>query len=142
MKVKLLVVVGRPAGKTWTFSDGEYLIGRGKECHVRSNSEWVSRQHCLLRVTPSSALLRDLGSSNGTLVNGVLLHEARTLRHDDQIQIGPLVFEIHLENESHAADDESALSGTCERPMGDDSALESTENLPVLPPAPAANRLE
>src|SRR5438445_3372806 len=96
MTVKLLVVQGRPYGKSLLFPNGEYYFGRGPECHVRPESEWVSRQHCLLRVTGDAAFLRDLGSRNGTLVNGTLLERERRLFHGDQVQIGPLVFEVRL----------------------------------------------
>jgi len=98
MNVKMLVVQGRPAGKSLSFPRGEYYFGRGTECHIRPNSDWVSRQHCLLRVTSEGAYLRDLGSRNGTLVNGVLLECERLLTHGDQIQIGPLVFEVEYED--------------------------------------------
>jgi pSer/pThr/pTyr-binding forkhead associated (FHA) protein len=97
MIVKLLVVQGRPKGKAIQFGHGEYVFGRGAECHVRPNSEWVSRQHCLLRVTPEAAILRDLASRNGTLVNGTLLVDDRRLNDGDLVQVGPLVFEVKLE---------------------------------------------
>ena len=97
MNVKLLVVQGRPWGKHLDFSRGDYYFGRGTECHVRPNSDWVSRQHCLLRVTPDAAFLRDLGSRNGTLVNGVLLEGERCLAEGDLVQLGPLVFQVFLE---------------------------------------------
>lgn len=103
MSVKMLVIQGQPAGKSLHFPSGEYCFGRGTECQVRPNSEWVSRQHCLLRVTATGAFLRDLGSRNGTLVNGELLNEERPLRHGDQVQLGPLVFEIQLENDNAVA---------------------------------------
>jgi predicted component of type VI protein secretion system len=97
MNVKLQVVQGRPHGKSLLFPLGEFLIGRGTECHVRPNSDWVSRQHCLLRVTPGGAFIRDLGSRNGTLVNGMRVVRERRLENCDQLQVGPLVFEIHLD---------------------------------------------
>jgi pSer/pThr/pTyr-binding forkhead associated (FHA) protein len=97
MNVKMLVVHGRPVGKSLLFGPGEYYLGRGPECHVRFNSDWVSRQHCLLRIGADSARLRDLGSRNGTLVNGQLLHEERILADGDQVQIGPVGFEVRLE---------------------------------------------
>jgi pSer/pThr/pTyr-binding forkhead associated (FHA) protein len=96
MNFKLLVVQGKPAGKSLVFPRGEYYFGRGPECHVRPESEWVSRQHCLLRVTGEAAFIRDLGSRNGTLVNGTLVECERRLFHGDQVQIGPLVFEVRL----------------------------------------------
>jgi predicted component of type VI protein secretion system len=97
MNVKLLIVQGKPAGKSLLFSSGEYYIGRGPECHVRPNSDWVSRQHCLLRVTEDAVFIRDLVSCNGTLVNGTLLEAEKRLNGGDQIQIGPLVFEVQFE---------------------------------------------
>jgi pSer/pThr/pTyr-binding forkhead associated (FHA) protein len=65
---------------------------------VRFNTEWVSRQHCLLRVGLDRALLRDLGSRNGTLVNGVLIGGEHVLVQGDHIQIGPVVFEVFLDD--------------------------------------------
>jgi pSer/pThr/pTyr-binding forkhead associated (FHA) protein len=100
MTVKLLVVQGRPLGKSLLFPVGEYYFGRGPECQVRPESEWVSRQHCLLRVTAEGGFVRDLGSRNGTLVNGCLVENERQLLNGDQVQIGPLVFEVQLETET------------------------------------------
>jgi pSer/pThr/pTyr-binding forkhead associated (FHA) protein len=97
MKIKLIVVQGRPAGKSLVFARGEYFLGRGLECHVRFNSDWVSRQHCLLRVTDGGTFLRDLGSRNGTLINGGLVTGEQGLRQGDQIQIGPAVFEVRFD---------------------------------------------
>src|SRR5262249_17244014 len=98
MKVKLLVVHGRPRGKSLQFPHGEFVIGRGHECHVRPNSEWVSRQHCLLRVAADAVQLRALGSTNGTLVNGRRILADHALQNGDQVQVGPLVFEVLLED--------------------------------------------
>jgi pSer/pThr/pTyr-binding forkhead associated (FHA) protein len=97
MRVKLLVVHGRPQGKSLVFPQGEFVFGRGLECHIRPNSDWVSRQHCLLRVTDEGAHLRDLGSRNGTLVNGTRVTGERRLEHGDKLQVGPLVFQIELD---------------------------------------------
>lgn len=94
MKVTMLVVQGRPKGKCLRFPSGDYLIGRGVECQVRPNSAWVSRQHCILRIDEAAVHVRDLGSTNGTLVNGVRVVGERTLEPGDQLQVGPLVLEF------------------------------------------------
>src|SRR5262249_14810060 len=70
---RLLVVRGQQRGMYLAFPPGEFIIGRGSECHIRTSSVWVSRQHCSLRVARNAAQIRDLGSTNGTLVNGVRL---------------------------------------------------------------------
>ncbi len=97
MKIKLLVVRGQPRDKALLFPPGEFIIGRGEECHLRPNSSWVSRQHCLLKVVGDGAALRDLGSRNGTLINGVRVVSERRLASGDLIQVGPLVFQVSFE---------------------------------------------
>ena len=94
MNLTLLVTQGRPEGKRLAFPLGEYYFGRGTECHVRPNSDWVSRQHCLLRVTGDDVLVRDLGSTNGTLVNGTRVIEDRELHDGDVLQVGPLTLQV------------------------------------------------
>ena len=97
MILKLRVIQGKPAGKTLVFRPGgDYYLGRGDECHVRFNSDWVSRQHCLVRVRDTGAVLRDLGSRNGTLINGQLCEGEQALKDGDQIEVGPLTFEVAL----------------------------------------------
>ena len=96
MQVKLVVVSGRPQGKSLLFPAGAYMFGRGSECHVRPNSELVSRQHCQLLVDRDKASLRDLGSRNGTLLNGEAVTGERSLTEGDELQVGPLVFKVHL----------------------------------------------
>jgi pSer/pThr/pTyr-binding forkhead associated (FHA) protein len=97
MNVKLLVIQGRPNGKIVRFGPGDYFLGRGPECHLRFNSDWVSRQHCQIHIGDAQAVLRDLGSRNGTLVNGVLIAGEQILADKDQVQIGPVVFEVSLD---------------------------------------------
>jgi pSer/pThr/pTyr-binding forkhead associated (FHA) protein len=140
MKVKLVVIRGKPAGKTVEFPTGEYYFGRGRECHVRSNNEWISRQHCLLRVTPTGAYLRDLGSRNGTLINGVLLSEELQLQTGDQVQLGPLVFEVRLAGAPPArsgdtpplSDVDLAPTKSSDTTAGSDSGRISTETYPAF----------
>lgn len=134
MIVELRVLQGQPAGKTLAFSVGDYILGRGPECHVRFNSDWVSRQHCLLRVTGERAILRDLGSTNGTLVNGELCRGEQPLGTGDAVQIGPLVFEVRVSAKS------APPEGTPAPPLGPEGrAAEGQPPLGstlVLPPGP------
>jgi pSer/pThr/pTyr-binding forkhead associated (FHA) protein len=132
MTAKLVVLQGRPAGKTLTFPDGIYYFGRGEECHVRPNSEWVSRQHCLLRVAGDVVSLRDLGSRNGTLVNGARVEGERVLADGDQVQVGPLVFQLHLIDSELPARDDTAETATFRE--GGSNFMVSTDEFPVAPP--------
>jgi pSer/pThr/pTyr-binding forkhead associated (FHA) protein len=96
MAIQLQVVLGKQRGKNLTFSSGEFVFGRGPECHVRPNSELVSRQHCMLRVAKETATIRDLGSANGTLVNGSRVREEQPLSDGDRIQLGPFVLLVKI----------------------------------------------
>jgi pSer/pThr/pTyr-binding forkhead associated (FHA) protein len=135
MNVKLLVVQGRPAGKRLTFPNGEYYIGRGAECHIRSDSDWVSRQHALLRVTASTASLRDLGSRNGTLVNGALVDHELELRNGDLLQLGPLVFEVELEATGTQLDGQAEYQTTEVAVPETDESIRSSEDSTKQHPA-------
>src|SRR5881227_3746100 len=97
MKVQLVVVRGKPEGKVIPLSGPSFKIGRGETCHLRPNSEQVSREHAEFSITPEKVVVRDLGSRNGTLVNGKTLTEPHTLKDRDLIQVGPLTFAISIE---------------------------------------------
>jgi pSer/pThr/pTyr-binding forkhead associated (FHA) protein len=139
MTIQLIVVQGRPSGRALRFPPGQYYFGRGAECHVRPNSDWVSRQHCLLRVTREGAWLRDLGSRNGTLVNGELLAGERRLEKGDQVQVGPLVFEVQPDLTAPAAQVATSMSSDATQIAGPEAAergpdtLATTDTHPVLP---------
>jgi pSer/pThr/pTyr-binding forkhead associated (FHA) protein len=98
MSIQLQVVLGKQRGKHLTFAPGEFVFGRGPECHVRPNSELVSRQHCMLTVAKEKKLasIRDLGSVNGTLVNGTRVREEQVLYDGDRIQLGPFVLLVKI----------------------------------------------
>ena len=139
MAIQLIVVQGRPEGKALRFPPGQYYFGRGAECHVRPNSDWVSRQHCLLRVTREGAWLRDLGSRNGTLINGELLAGERRLEKGDQIQVGPLVFEVQPDSAKPASQVATSVPPDSTQVAAPDAAergpdtLATTDTHPVLP---------
>jgi DNA-binding winged helix-turn-helix (wHTH) protein len=72
--------------------DGASLIGRDPDCLVRVSSPRVSRHHARLTVDGTAATLEDLGSKNGTYLEGRLLRGAMPLRDGDEIAVGPAVF--------------------------------------------------
>src|SRR3954453_9120620 len=98
MKVQLIVVQGKPEGKVIPLAGPIFKIGRGETGHLRPNSEKVSREHAEFTVTTDKVLLRDLGSRNGTLVNGKALTEPYALKDRDLVQIGPLTFAVAIED--------------------------------------------
>jgi FHA domain len=97
MHAKLKVVRGPFAGEKIEMPLGKLLIGRAKDCHLRLDSQSVSQHHCVLLLDEYTLRIRDLGSHNGTVVNGrrIGTHES-ILLHDDTVSIDQLTFEIDL----------------------------------------------
>jgi pSer/pThr/pTyr-binding forkhead associated (FHA) protein len=67
----------------------EFLIGRGPDCDLRLAEQSISRHHCLLRQAPGGeVIVQDLGSSNGTFVNGERIRSQAVLRSGDELRLG------------------------------------------------------
>jgi pSer/pThr/pTyr-binding forkhead associated (FHA) protein len=89
--VHLLVVIeGKDPAAVHRIVRSETLLGRGDEVHFLIDDEQVSKAHCRLRVDGSVCTIFDLGSRNGTTVNGRRLpaNSGHRLRHLDEIEIG------------------------------------------------------
>ncbi len=115
-RVTLKVTAGPLAGRVFSYDRHDtFLFGRSPDCHAElaANDTTASRHHFLLEVNPPRARLRDLGSLNGTHVNGEK-HGGRgrqespeeaarrrlpevDLRDGDQIRVGATVFEVAIE---------------------------------------------
>ncbi|MGP0066991.1 MAG: FHA domain-containing protein [Isosphaeraceae bacterium] len=96
MKVQLVVVRGKPEGKVIPLVGSSFKIGRGETCHLRPNSEQVSREHAEFSISDNAVIVRDLGSRNGTLVNGKALTAEYRLKDRDLVQVGPLTFAVSI----------------------------------------------
>jgi hypothetical protein len=96
MKVQLVVVRGKPEGKVIPLVGSNFKIGRGETCHLRPNSEQVSREHAEFSISDNAVIVRDLGSRNGTLVNGKALTAEYRLKDRDLVQVGPLTFAVSI----------------------------------------------
>jgi transcriptional regulator with GAF, ATPase, and Fis domain len=83
----LVAVAGPSAPFTFPLKQGATVIGQGENCDVVVVDRYVSRRHCLVELGPSEAVIRDLGSKNGTLLNGLPISE-RQLQPSDRITIG------------------------------------------------------
>lgn len=83
----LVFLAGPIAGRRYKLADGEYIIGRRSDCQIFVPDMRVSRQHARLWKDGEDWEIEDLGSNNGTFVNGVKVQAATHLRHDDEILI-------------------------------------------------------
>ena len=111
--ISLVVTAGPIRGQRFDFPDHDtFVFGRAPECHARlaSSDASASRHHFLLEVNPPLARLRDLGSLNGTHVNGVRHggrraaqspeeaaagdHAGADLRDGDEIRVAATVIRV------------------------------------------------
>ena len=99
MKVQLKVLSGSGAGKVIPLARPRFVIGRAENCDLRPNSDSVSREHCAITVEQFQANVRDLGSRNGTYVNGKKIQGTQILQSGDQLAVGPLQFEVVIAND-------------------------------------------
>ena len=78
-------------------SDGENILGRGTDSLVWIDAQSVSRRHAVLNVAAGLATLEDLGSKNGTFVNGIRLSSPVALRDGDELRVGsvPMTLTIY-----------------------------------------------
>jgi len=83
---------------------GSYVLGRGTDCDIVVPSARASRKHARIVVAEDGATLEDLGSANGTHVNGVQIDKRQLLRHDDFIVIGETGLEIEYESDTEASE--------------------------------------
>jgi two-component system, NtrC family, response regulator AtoC len=75
--------------------DGELVIGRGPEAHLRLGDGLVSRAHACITVLPDGLRLSDLDSRHGTLVNGVRVAGSRLLVSGDVVALGGTLLVVH-----------------------------------------------
>jgi len=83
----LYILQGPDKGRTFQTHDEAALVGRSAD-DIPLTDQTVSRQHARLRPENGAWVLEDLGSANGTYVNGVRITKPQSLKHGDQIRVG------------------------------------------------------
>jgi transcriptional regulator with GAF, ATPase, and Fis domain len=117
---RLLAVSGPLRESTFVLVNDEVTVGRDGSNQLAISDPSLSRRHCVLVRDAEGYKIRDLGSRNGTFVNGLAVQESR-LRHGDQISAGDSVFVLLLR-------DETALAAS-DRVQFDDRITQATEQL-------------
>jgi anti-anti-sigma factor len=139
----LIVRMGARKGRPVPVVGPRFVIGRQPECQLRLGSPMVSKLHAAIERRDGRVFLSDLGSTNGTVLNGRLLRGKEAEIHDgDRIQVGPVVctlatvahrhgggkVEEHVAEWLHGED----ASAPADQPDGFDTAV-----IPTTGPAPA-----
>jgi adenosylhomocysteinase len=96
----IVVKTGALAGKRIEIT-AELVLGR-ENADVVLPDEETSRRHALIRPENGKAIIEDLGSTNGTFVNGARIEGATQLRGGEEIRVGETTLEIEVEEDSDA----------------------------------------
>lgn len=83
----VVVQEGQLAGKRWPLNKPEFVIGRGEDCDIVLPDRQVSRRHLRVVRDEDGFSVEDLGSKNGTYVNGAPVRASLHLQDGDEIQV-------------------------------------------------------
>ncbi|MCP4420276.1 MAG: FHA domain-containing protein [Chloroflexi bacterium] len=86
-KPVLVAREGQLVGQRWTIDNDEFIIGRGSDCQIILPERQVSRHHVKILYENGRYILHDLGSRNGTHLNGTLFEGQTQLQDGDEISI-------------------------------------------------------
>jgi pSer/pThr/pTyr-binding forkhead associated (FHA) protein len=126
MAVKLLVIQGNTRVQEVQLRRPRTVAGRKKGCKLRIRSELVSRIHCTFICSGSHVSIKDLGSSNGTFVNGLRIAGETPLNAGDVVQVGPVKFAVKIIEDVPVGSGKGPR-GASQRPVDDVVFFESDD---------------
>jgi pSer/pThr/pTyr-binding forkhead associated (FHA) protein len=126
---RLIVEAGKSIGEEFHL-DGEAKLGREASCALRIEDAEASREHALFRPAAGGFEVSDLGSKNGTFVNGERVSGPRALRGGDRVKVGGTVL-LYVEDDARS--EIPSDSGPAE------GAAESSGEREPAPPLPSAS---
>ena len=83
----LVVLAGTNLGEMYKIEGPESVVGRAMSAQLRLNDDGISRRHCRVLSIGGRVIIEDLGSANGTLVNGEMIQQ-QELKEGDKIRLG------------------------------------------------------
>jgi hypothetical protein len=92
---KLVAIGGKLRGTEYNLEEGENVLGRDDSANINVKIEGVSKKHLKITVHGDAAYLEDLGSSNGTFVNGQLVKKLSVI-NGDKIALPNIIFQLVL----------------------------------------------
>jgi pSer/pThr/pTyr-binding forkhead associated (FHA) protein len=95
-RATLVIVSGDAAGVEHSLDRSMVTVGRGPEADLSFADDAMSRTHAAFELAEDGFRVRDLGSTNGVLVNGSRTQCAE-LKHGDRVMLGRLIFTYLLE---------------------------------------------
>ncbi len=91
----LVIANGSQAGTSASLTDGLVMIGRGADCQLLLDDDYVSTRHArVVRAEEGGFYVEDLGSTNGSYVNGQRITAPTTITLQDSVRIGKTVLKL------------------------------------------------
>lgn len=120
MRVHLILLKAGGSNKSFSLPSSVTIVGRRQDCDMCIQLKVVSRRHCSLNMDDGELSIRDLGSSNGTFVNGERIDEIN-LSAGDKVSIGPLDFIVQIDGVPTEATIDTPLADVIVSPGSNDS---------------------
>lgn len=128
MSIELVLVTQDGEQRSFAVSRAR-IIGRDEDCDLRVPVAEVSREHCRVEPNANGGLtVEDLGSSNGTFINGLQIEEAE-MSAGDVMKVGPAFMVLRVDGEPSSIDNDAAIE------QGTPSELEAPPARPSQPQA-------
>jgi pSer/pThr/pTyr-binding forkhead associated (FHA) protein len=132
MDVNLILFKNNGSQKVIPLPSNVTIIGRRQDCDLRIPLMPVSRRHCQLILNNETLKIRDLGSRNGTFLNGKRITDEITAQAGDNITIGPLTFGIQINGQpKEFVSHPSAMPGTGAQPTKKPAPPEKPKTKPA-----------
>lgn len=126
--MQVVLIMFRADGERRSFSlpKDTTVIGRREDCDLRIPLAEVSRKHCKFTIDGETLTVEDMGSSNGTYVNGERVQNA-AVQAGDTVQVGPCIFIVQINGVP--SDEEIQPAAPQAAPMGADDG--ATTQAPI-----------
>ncbi len=118
---RLVTLKGPNASREFTLDQDTMVIGRQTDSAICLESQAVSRHHARIVCQDGQFFIEDLGSSNGTYVNGARIRERVPLTENDTLQLGPYLFGLRLPPASVASEEPVVIKGQISASASDHS---------------------
>jgi pSer/pThr/pTyr-binding forkhead associated (FHA) protein len=96
-QASVVVLKGHAQGMEYLIDRTSAVIGREKHAQIYLKDPLISREHAVITFQGGAFVLKDLGSTNGTVMNGISIKQV-DLRHGDTFRVGDTVLQFVLED--------------------------------------------
>ncbi|OWV00729.1 GGDEF domain-containing protein [Fibrobacter sp. UWR2] len=116
LRPHLIILYPQTQFKQIALEKGTVTLGRGQDADIRLDDELVSRKHCTLTFDGINVTVEDLGSTNGTFVDGQPVTRT-VLDSDNRLQLGKMVMKVEFKDKSEEAFDRALYEAATIDPL-------------------------